>query len=111
MIQRKCPACHKALRKPLRPAGAIGAAAYMQFCPHCLRELVYGYGIKVRFGLVIFLLGVYWAGWFDAAGTNTGIVLRVIAIAALFGVWIFMPTFVAGPRRYDEQTRMANEIA
>jgi len=78
MIQRKCPACHKALRKPLRPAGAIGAAAYMQFCPHCLRELVYGYGIKVRFGLVIFLLGAYWAGWFDAAGTNTGASFRKI---------------------------------
>ena len=82
----------------------------MQFCPHCLRELVFGAGIKVRIVLVALLLAAYFAGLFGSADTVTGIVLRVIAIGALAGVWLFMPTFVAGPRRYDEESGMASEI-
>ena len=110
MLNRKCPDCGNAFRRPLRPAGATGAAAYMQFCPHCLRELVFGAGLKVRIILVALLLAAYWGGLFGSADNVTGIALRAIAIAVLAGVWLFMPTFVAGPRRYDEASGMANEI-
>lgn len=109
-LQKPCPACRQPFARPLRPAAAIGAAAYMQFCPHCLRELVYGPGIRVRLALVVIIPLAWLAGLFDDP-SMTGMILRVFAGLALLGAWFLLPTFTEGPRRFDETSGMAEDVA
>lgn len=111
MLSRACPACGVPFRKPLRPKGAIGAAAYLQFCPHCLRELKYGAGVRVRFAMVAAVAAAWALGLFSLGGPVFGPAIRLAVAAALVLAWWKLPTWVAGPRRYDEETGMAEDIA
>ena len=110
MLSRRCPACGVPFRKPLRPEGAIGAAAYLQFCPHCLRELVYGPGLRVRIVLIAAVATAWFAGLFSLGGPALNAVLRFGVAAALVVAWWKLPTWAAGPRRYDEATGMVEEL-
>lgn len=102
----KCPACKTLFRKPLRPADAVGAAAYMNFCPHCHRELQYGPGVRIRLVLIAGIVVAYFAGFFDAGNQVLGIALRVAAGIALLAAWVWLPTFVAATRQYNPETGM-----
>lgn len=109
-MKQRCPDCREKFRKPLRPAGAIGAAAYMQFCPCCQRELVYGPGIKVRVALIAIITAAYFGGLLTLDNSLLSITLRVVAGALLLWAWLFLPAFTTGPRRYNVATDMADEV-